>query len=54
MVHWAPTISEFMFIGDMSVNQSSLARRSTLGSYDNAWFSFVTVNVNRHFRTRFF
>jgi hypothetical protein len=38
-----------MFIGDMSVNQSSPARGSTVGTYDNAWLSFVTVNVNWHF-----
>jgi long-chain fatty acid transport protein len=40
---------EFMWIGDMSVNQTGPVRGNVVGSYDNSWFSFVTVNVTWHF-----
>lgn len=40
---------EFMWLGDMSVNQSGPVRGDVVGSYENAWFSFVTVNVTWRF-----
>jgi long-chain fatty acid transport protein len=40
---------EFMWCGDMSVNQTSAYRGDMVGSYDNAWFSFVTVNMTWRF-----
>jgi long-chain fatty acid transport protein len=40
---------EFMWLGDMSVNQSGPVRGDVIGSYNNAWFSFVTVNVTWRF-----
>lgn len=40
---------EFMWAGDMSVNQSGPVRGNVVGAFDNAWFSFATVNVNWKF-----
>ena len=40
---------EFMWCGDMPVNQSGPVRGNLNGGYDNAWFSFVTVNVTWKF-----
>lgn len=40
---------EFMWAGDMSVNQTSAYRGNVVGSYENAWFSFFTANVTWKF-----
>jgi long-chain fatty acid transport protein len=41
---------EFMWCGDMSVNQQGgPVRGDVTGSYDNAWFSFITANVTWRF-----
>ena len=40
---------EFMWCGDMSVNQTSAYRGDVVGSYENVWFSFATVNVTWRF-----
>lgn len=40
---------EFMWCGDMSVNQTSAYRGDVVGAYENAWFSFVTVNATWRF-----
>jgi long-chain fatty acid transport protein len=41
---------EFMWCGDMSVNQQGgPARGDMVGAYENAWFSFLTVNATWRF-----
>lgn len=40
---------EFMWVGDMSVNQTSAYRGNVVGSYNNAWFSIVTANLTWRF-----
>jgi long-chain fatty acid transport protein len=41
---------EFMWCGDMSVNQTGGPMRGdVVGAYDNAWFSFLTVNATWRF-----
>jgi long-chain fatty acid transport protein len=41
---------EFMWCGDMSVNQQGgPVRGDMVGSYDNAWFSFLTASVTWRF-----
>ena len=40
---------EFLWIGDMSVNQSSAYKGTVSGSYNDAFFSFFSVNLNWRF-----
>jgi len=40
---------EFMWLGDMSVNQSGPVRGDLNGGFENAWFSVFTVNVTWKF-----
>jgi long-chain fatty acid transport protein len=40
---------EFMWAGDMAVTQESGYRGRVSGSYDNAWFSFFTLNLGVSF-----
>jgi long-chain fatty acid transport protein len=40
---------EFMWCGDMSVNQSGPVRGDVNGTFKNAWFSFLTASVNWRF-----
>lgn len=40
---------EFMWCGDMPVNQTSVARGDLVGAYNNVWFSILTASVNWRF-----
>ena len=40
---------EFMWAGDMPVTQDSVYRGRVSGSYEDAWFSFFTVNLTWQF-----
>lgn len=40
---------EFMWCGDMSVNQTGPVRGDVVGAFENVWFSFVTANVTWKF-----
>lgn len=40
---------EFMWCGDMSVNQSGPVRGDLVGEYKNVWFCFATASVNWRF-----
>jgi long-chain fatty acid transport protein len=40
---------EFLWAGDMPVTQSSAYRGTVAGAFDNAWFSFFTVNLTYRF-----
>lgn len=40
---------EFMWLGDMPVNQSSPVRGDLNGGFDDAWFTIATVNVTWKF-----
>lgn len=40
---------EFMWCGDMSVNQTGPVRGDVVGAFENVWFSFATVNMTWKF-----
>ena len=52
--HWSQRLDigaayEFVWAGDMPINQTSSNRGNLVGGYDNAWFSFFTLNMTWRF-----
>jgi len=52
--HWSQRVDigaayEFVWMGDMSINQTGTNRGDLVGGYDNAWLNFFTVNFTYRF-----